>query len=157
MDELYCIIYYFIYLFVDFSLLAVLFALQVTNNPKTQNFKLAIIALLFAHVIMTSGSKNQKEQKEQKEPLGADKKIEPVDQSKQVPNEYDEVPNETDNVIPTEEVKIVRKNVSDGEFDRNFSVPPGSKLLAGPNPVVTNDTNKRLSNARTNFWSNILK
>ena len=72
-------------------------------------------------------------------------------------NEYDEVPNETDNVIPTEEVKIVRKNVSDGEFDRNFSVPPGSKLLSGPNPVVTNNTNERLSNARTNFWSNILK
>lgn len=141
-------------IYVDFSLLAVLFALQVTNNPKTQNFKLAIIALLFVHVIMTSGSKKQKEQKE---PLGADKKIEFVDQTEQVPNEYDEVPNETDNVIPTEEVKIVRKNVSDGEFDRNFSVPPGSKLLSGPNPVVTNDTNKRLSNARTNFWSNILK
>ena len=141
-------------IYVDFSLLAVLFALQVTNNPKTQNFKLAIIALLFAHVIMTSGSKKQKEKKE---PLGADKKIEPVDQTEQVPNEYDEVPNETDNVIPTEDVKIVRKNVSDGEFDRNFSVPPGSKLLSGPNPVVTNDTNERLSNARTNFWSNILK
>ena len=26
-------------IYVDFSLLAVLFALQVTNNPKTQNFK----------------------------------------------------------------------------------------------------------------------
>ena len=141
-------------IYVDFSLLAVLFALQVTNNPKTQNFKLAIIALLFVHVIMTSGLKKQKERKES---LGADKKIEPVDKTEQVPNEYDEVPNETDNFIPTEEVKIVRKNVSDGEFDRNFSVPPGSKLLSGPNPVVTNDTNKRLSNARTNFWSNILE
>ena len=138
-------------IYIDFSLLAVLFALQLTNNPKTQNFKLAIIALLFSHVIITSGSK------EQKQPLGADKKIEPVDQTEQVPNEYDEVPNETENVIPTEEVKIVRKNVSDGEFDRNFSVPPGSKLLSGPNPVVTNDTNERLSKARTNFWSNILE
>ena len=116
-------------IYIDFSLLAILFALQVTNNPKTQNFKLAIVFLLFTHVITTSGTRGPRKNEQT---LGSAEKIQTVDQTEQEVNEYDEVPAETENVIAPEEVKIVRKNVSDGEFDRNFSVPPGSKLLSGP-------------------------
>jgi len=145
-------------IYVDISLLAILFALHFTRNPKAQNFKLGVLFLLFSHVIITSKNCHLPVKQPVKlETLGMDNdEDEDEDDSEEVIDEVNEIPNETANVIKVEDIPDVRKSVSDGKFDRNFSVPPGSKILSNPNPIVSDNTNERLSNARTNFWSGIL-
>lgn len=145
-------------IYVDISLLAILFALHFTRNPKAQNFKLGVLFILFSHVIITSKNCHLPDKQPVKlETLGMDNdENEDEDDGEEVIEEVNEIPNETANVITGKDIPLVRKNVSDGKFDRNFSVPPGSKILSNPNPIVSDNTNERLSNARTNFWSGIL-
>jgi len=138
---------------IDISLLAILFALQFTGNPKTQNFKLLILVVLFAHVVFTSNGLYN----EDLPVLGAEN-IENIENSENIEedNYEDETPNETENVITTEEIPIVRKNTSDGEFNRNFSTPSKSAVLFSPNPIVSNEVNENLARSRSNFFSDIL-
>ena len=148
-------------IYVDISLLAILFALHFTRNPKAQNFKLGVLFILFSHVIITSRNCSLPVKQPVKlETLGVDDNDSNEEDEKEVQEvpeeEVNEIPNETANVITGKDIPFVRKSVSDGKFDRNFSVPPGSKLLYNPNPIVSDNTNERLSNARTNFWSGIL-
>jgi len=155
-------------IYIDISLLAVLFALHFTRNPKSQNFKLGVLILLFAHVVVTSsktqkqtnkldslGMENENSESEPKEVTQEDSEVE---SKESVPDFLtdEEIENEPTNIITKKDVPTFRKSVSDSKFDRNFSVPSGSKILSSPNPVVSDDTNKRLADARTKFWSGLV-
>jgi len=135
-------------IYIDISLLGILFALHFTHNPKTQNFKLGVLFLLFSHVIITSSNCNNNDV--ELETLGTAEKEVPLKKEKI------EIPNEITNVITEENIPVTRKNVSDSKFDRNFSVPENSMVLSNPNPIVSDDTNQRLANARTNFWAGLV-
>ena len=141
---------------IDISLLAILFALHFTANPKTQNFKLLILVVLFAHVVFTTNGMYK--DKEEVLPLGMENTVDEDEEDDfEIVNKHDdEIPNETENVIRGENVPIVRKNTSDGEFNRNFSTPSTSAVLFSPNPVVSDNVNSKLSNSRNKFFSDIL-
>lgn len=141
---------------VDISLLAILFALHFAGNPKTQNFKLLILVVLFAHVVFTSNGLYS--DKEEVLPLGMENTAdEEGEEEFEIVDKYeDEIPNETENVITGQNVPIVRKNASNGEFNRNFSTPSKSAVLYSPNPVVSNDVNSNLARSRNKFFSDIL-
>lgn len=136
---------------IDVSLLAILFALNATSfGRKNQNLKMAVLILLITHVMFTSNS-----------PQKPVELVELGQENDEVEEEVDEVveldiPNEIENVIEPAEIKTVRKNVSNSEFDRSFSIPTESATLVNPNPIVSDDLNVRMSGARTNFFSDIL-
>ena len=64
--------------------------------------------------------------------------------------------NEPTNTIEATDVPRVQKNVSNSEFDRQFSIPPEYSRTNGILPRTSEAANSKLARSRTTFYDNIL-
>ncbi len=130
---------------IDVILLAVLVALHMTK--KDQNVKLLLTIVLVTHVVMTTDNFLMKGGKEQ--PV--------VDQPiKEVEVTIEKPLGESKSLTPELKVEKERKDISDGEFTRQFSSPDQLTRTLEILPTSGAAANSKLVDARTSFYSDII-
>lgn len=127
---------------VDISLLAVLIALHTTRNNR--NFELVVMALLFAHVLMTTDAflNMSKEPVEEEEEAELESTLNEVDIDPSLNQDPEPVADElgvSNNLNPYQS--------SDGGFDRMFVAPKEKKTPP--------EANVELAKARTSFFQEL--
>lgn len=162
---------------IDISLLAVVIALHVTKKDK--NLELAVLAILFAHVIMTTDAITQSpvSKKIGLDRLGSSKFVLGTEKSRGPTIEVAEAdaldlddslvpPVNLDNAVANidltvnDEVVIAEPplthNTGDGEFERMFSVPKQASVTSvDVLPQNSIDANGKLADARTSFYKEL--
>jgi len=140
----------------DVILFAVLLALTASGRYK--NLKMVVLVTLLGHLLLTTGNKVPRV--EESEALGAERldvfDVTPVVEDKTPGNMAAGPQNEETNTIIPENIRKTSKNVSNSEFDRQFTIPTEYSKTDGILPSTSTSANSKLARSRTSFFDNIL-
>ncbi len=157
---------------IDVSLFAVLLALNFTGKNRT--LKMAVLLVLMGHVLLTTNNvplpTTPNDDIEALGNMGEDAPRVDASDGAEVSSHADgeeragpgadsavSVPqNEPTNTIEAADLPRVQKNVSNSEFDRQFSIPPEYSRTDGILPRTSEAANSKLARSRTTFFDNIL-